>query len=85
MKKLFIRPSGREGRAGSLLCAMSYRVALPVTRWVRYAAHGYCYALCPRCGQAMEREYVRFCDRCGQKLRWSHTDEPQQNKKQGHE
>ena len=30
---------------------------------------------CPRCGTTMEREYQRFCDRCGQRLNWSGFDD----------
>ena len=29
------------------------------------------YALCPKCGVSLEREYVGFCDHCGQMLDWS--------------
>lgn len=28
------------------------------------------YPVCPRCRTTLEREYQRFCDRCGQKLNW---------------
>ena len=28
------------------------------------------FAVCPRCGITMEREYVAYCDRCGQCLSW---------------
>lgn len=33
-----------------------------------------CYPVCPRCKQTFDREYQRFCDRCGQKLDWSCYD-----------
>lgn len=59
---------------GFLVDAASYRIAIPVTRIVKYPTHGRCYPLCPRCGQSMEREYVSFCDRCGQKLSWDKID-----------
>lgn len=29
------------------------------------------YFLCPKCGILLEREFVRYCDGCGQKLNWS--------------
>ena len=54
--------------------ALSYRTALPVTKIVKYSLIGYCCPLCPRCGGSLEREYVRFCDRCGQKLCWDSID-----------
>lgn len=28
------------------------------------------YFRCPRCGSTVEREYMSFCDRCGQSLNW---------------
>lgn len=28
------------------------------------------YYVCPRCKATMEREFMSFCDRCGQKLDW---------------
>lgn len=28
------------------------------------------YPVCPRCQRTMEREYMPFCSRCGQKLNW---------------
>ena len=28
------------------------------------------YPVCPRCRQTLEREYMAFCSRCGQKLDW---------------
>lgn len=32
---------------------------------------GSSFPVCPRCKTTMEREYQKFCDRCGQKLDWS--------------
>jgi len=38
-------------------------------------AHGEeLYYVCPRCGLGMEREFVSFCDRCGQRLDWRECD-----------
>ena len=28
------------------------------------------YYVCPRCKITLEREFMAFCDRCGQKLDW---------------
>lgn len=50
--------------------AISYRIPLPVTEIVEYTVDGG-YPVCPRCHIPMEREYMRFCDRCGQRLNWS--------------
>ena len=30
------------------------------------------YYVCPRCKITMEREFMSFCDRCGQKLDWKY-------------
>ena len=29
------------------------------------------YYVCPRCRVTMEREFMQYCDRCGQCLDWS--------------
>lgn len=33
-------------------------------------ANGDTYFQCPNCKVTMEREYQRYCDRCGQRLKW---------------
>lgn len=33
------------------------------------------YPVCPRCEKTMEREYIAFCSRCGQKLDWENFQE----------
>ena len=48
--------------------AVSYRIPLPVTKVIVYSKTS--YPICPRCTVSLEREYVSFCDRCGQKLNW---------------
>lgn len=30
------------------------------------------YYLCPGCGIFLDREYVNYCDTCGQRLNWDH-------------
>lgn len=42
----------------------SYRIPMPVTRFLKYESGIYC--VCPRCGITLEWEFMRFCDRCGQ-------------------
>lgn len=51
------------------LGAITYRLPIPIKEVVIYKS-GNCYPRCPRCGQSMDREYMRFCDGCGQKLEW---------------
>lgn len=53
--------------------AISYRLPRTVVEIVIYNS-GDGYPVCPRCKTPIEREYMRFCDRCGQKLDWSRLD-----------
>ena len=63
-----------EKRTGMLLRAISYRVAVPVTKRIQLSGSRYCYPICPRCQRSLDREYMSFCDRCGQKLGWGSID-----------
>lgn len=49
--------------------ALSYRKSIAVTALLRFPT-GDVYPLCPRCTSTLDREYMRFCDRCGQRLSW---------------
>jgi hypothetical protein len=49
--------------------AVSYRLPRPVTEVVTLR-YGGCYPVCPRCSCSVEREYMAYCDRCGQCLSW---------------
>lgn len=48
--------------------AVTYRIPLPVTKVIAYTSAT--YPICPRCTLSLDREYMSFCDRCGQKLNW---------------
>lgn len=37
---------------------------------IRVYPKGDIYPVCPRCGQSLDREYMNFCDSCGQRLAW---------------
>lgn len=65
-----IRRRKAEPQMGILINALSYRIPFPVREVVRYINQG-CYPLCPRCKCSLEREYMNFCDRCGQRLSWA--------------
>lgn len=52
--------------------AVTYRVPLPVTKAIACANDT--FPVCPRCDLSLEREYMSFCDRCGQKLNWDFFD-----------
>ena len=50
-----------------------YRIPLQVTQ-VMLLSLGDSYPVCPRCKRTLEREYMCFCDRCGQRLAWDCFD-----------
>ena len=49
--------------------ALAYRLPREVTETVVLAS-GIAYPVCPRCRVSLDREYMNFCDRCGQRLSW---------------
>lgn len=56
------------------LSLAGYRLEMPVTEVVVFpSAYGKTgYYRCPRCRITMDREFMSFCDRCGQHLSWKH-------------
>lgn len=55
------------------LCLLAhYRIPMPVTELMVFpdCMGQPSFYVCPKCGVTMEREYMRFCDRCGQRLDW---------------
>ena len=74
LKVKSIRQHSRFPLITVFFCALSYRVPLPVKHCLLYPYSGHTYPLCPRCDISMEREYVAFCDRCGQRLNWSNYE-----------
>lgn len=51
------------------ITAFSYRIPLQVNKILLFAS-GDSYPICPRCDCTIDREYMHFCDRCGQRLSW---------------
>lgn len=49
--------------------ALSFREPQKIIQIIRLQ-NGCCFPVCPRCQVSLEREYCKFCDRCGQKLSW---------------
>lgn len=52
---------------------LSYRLGMRVTEVMIFDSSVYGktgYYVCPRCKVTMERQFVSFCDRCGQHLDW---------------
>ena len=60
-------------RKPSILDAISYRIPLPVSEVVLFRS-GDSYTVCPRCDSLLDREYMRYCDCCGQHLFWELLD-----------
>ncbi|MBE6931975.1 MAG: hypothetical protein E7464_01160 [Ruminococcaceae bacterium] len=55
------------------LSSVRYRLPLQVAKVLRLC-RGDSYPICPRCECTLEREYMHFCDRCGQHLGWARFD-----------
>lgn len=56
-----------------LLYQASYRAPMCVTEVMVYKSAWMSetgYYVCPRCHITLEREFMSFCDRCGQSLDW---------------
>ena len=68
-----LKQSVRRQRRTSVFQAISYRIPLAVPEVLRLL-NGDCYSVCPRCDSLLDREYVRYCDRCGQHLTWARFD-----------
>lgn len=56
-------------RNTSIVNAYQYRLPMPVKEILLFDS-GNSYPLCPRCNSTIDREYMNFCDRCGQRLGW---------------
>lgn len=54
--------------------SMSYRTKLPVKELTLYENENSIYALCPRCNGTMNRDYVKYCSNCGQRISWSNWE-----------
>lgn len=52
----------------------SYRVEQQVTQYRTYPKGG-SYPVCPRCNADIDREYMHFCNCCGQRLSWERFPE----------
>lgn len=53
----------------SMIPDLAFRVPMEVTQ-IRLLQSDGAYPVCPRCKISLDREYQRFCDRCGQRLGW---------------
>ena len=68
------KPVKDEGIFVDFRIAASYRIPMSVVSLRRYSGRNgiYAYPICPRCNTTLPREYLSFCDRCGQRLNWKH-------------
>ena len=67
-------PRSRAVLIKRLLSAAAYRRPMKVSEYILYRGtfgRESVFFLCPRCNITMEREYQRYCDRCGQRLNWN--------------
>lgn len=65
------RPTTRTASTigNTLLFLASFRCAMSVTEVMVFPS-GWAYYVCPRCSVTVEREFMSYCDRCGQHLDW---------------
>lgn len=73
MKKDLIRLGDSSLLLWKMIFALaSFRIPMPVTELKVFPdCRGRpAYYVCPQCGLTMEREFMAFCDRCGQRLDW---------------
>lgn len=59
-----------------LIILAGYRMKMPVTEVMLFPDRN-SYYVCPRCHITMEREFMSFCDRCGQHLDWKGYKKPE--------
>ena len=48
---------------------VDYRSPMQIMQ-VRIFWNNNIYYVCPRCDSSLDREYISYCDRCGQHLNW---------------
>lgn len=55
----------------------SFRIPMRVNKYIYLsrAEHPTCFPVCPQCEMSLEREYQKYCDRCGQCLSWRSYDQ----------
>ena len=51
--------------------SISYRTKLPIKEKILYENQNSIYAVCPRCKGTVDRDYVKYCTICGQRISWA--------------
>lgn len=69
LRRAFEEAEKRWHNLSETIDLVSYRRPLPITEVVVLKS-GSCYPRCPRCRLSIDREYMNYCDRCGQRLEW---------------
>lgn len=67
------KPAAILRRGADFLSMARYRAPMRVKEVCQFDS-GDIYPICPRCGMTIDREYMSFCDRCGQRLGWELFD-----------
>ena len=49
---------------------LSYREPMMITE-ISVGINGWSNAICPRCDQDIEREHMKYCVFCGQRINWN--------------
>ncbi|MDD4688804.1 MAG: hypothetical protein PHE51_03545 [Eubacteriales bacterium] len=54
--------------------SLSYRASMEVYDTKKFATRDrdIYFPVCPRCSMTIEREFMSYCDRCGQRLNWNY-------------
>ena len=68
-----LKTAKTKRRKVARVAAVLYRIPLPVSKVLLFDS-GDSYPICPRCDCTFDREYMHFCDRCGQRLGWEFFD-----------
>lgn len=75
VEKTLLLPKRWENvRDDVIVWALSYRTPKYVYT-SRVYEDGIEFPICPGCADTIEREYMRYCDRCGQALNWQLYDD----------
>ena len=69
-QRRFLNFDTEREKLGFLAEAVSYRVPRRVKEVIFFWEEGF-FPICPRCSCSMDREYMAYCDRCGQRLSWN--------------
>lgn len=72
--KGYKKPIALPDTVSKLRKLASRQIPMKVTEMVRLKTYNRQYStyyVCPRCKISFEREFMSYCDRCGQKLDWT--------------